>query len=361
MTDIALEIEGLTKTYGTQTVLRDLSLTAAAGEIYGLLGANGAGKTTAVEIAQGLRSRDGGRVRVLGVDPARDRRRLRHLVGAQLQSSALPDRLRVGEALRLFARLAGDVVDWRALRDDWGLGPLARRPFGALSGGERQRLFVALALVNRPRLVFLDELTQGLDAGARRATWQLVEQVRDQGATVVLVSHFMDEAERLCDRVGVLHQGRIVAAGRPGDVVAAVGGHVHVRFSLPDAEVAAAERDRWRRLPGVSDVFGVDPCRSPTRTDAEDPKAVASGGSTVDIACAAAAVVPLIAEIDRAGLAPTDLTVVRPTLEDAFVALTGTGTDGDGDDGRAGAADHDRPGVRATAGDPHRPTTEEAA
>jgi ABC-2 type transport system ATP-binding protein len=318
----AVEIEGLTKRYGDHLVLRDLSLSVAAGEIYGILGANGAGKTTAVEIVQGLRSRDGGRIRVLGLDPARDRRRLRHLVGAQLQSSALPDRLRVGEALRLFARLAGDVVDWRALRDGWDLGGLERRPFGALSGGERQRLFVALALVNRPRLVFLDELTQGLDAGARRETWRLVEQVRDQGTTVVLVTHFMDEAERLCDRVGVLHGGRIVAGGRPADVVDAVGGPVHVRFSLPGAAAAAEGRDRWRRLAGVS--------------------AVSTVRGTVDIACEAAATVPVIAELAGAGLAPTDLTVVRPSLEDAFVALTRDGQQGE----HGGDHDRDRTGGR---------------
>lgn len=316
MTDIppstrrpALEVEGLTKRYGYRVVLQDLSLSVPTGEIFGILGANGAGKTTAVEIVQGLRPRDAGRVRVLGFDPARDHRRLRHVVGSQLQSSALPDRLRVGEALRLFARLAGDVVDWRELRDGWDLGPLERRPFGALSGGERQRLFVALALVNRPRLVFLDELSQGLDAGARRDTWRLIEQVRDQGATVVLVTHFMDEAERLCDRVGVLHGGRIVTSGRPADVVAAVGGPVHVRFSLPGGAAAAGERDRWRRLPGVSDV--------------------STARGTVDIACGAAAAVPVIAELARAGLAPTDLTVVRPSLEDAFVALTRSDDTGD--------------------------------
>ncbi|HEV7760189.1 MAG TPA: ABC transporter ATP-binding protein, partial [Acidimicrobiales bacterium] len=174
----ALAVEGVTKAYGRHQVLHDVSFSVAQGEIFGLLGSNGAGKTTAVEIIQGIRGRDAGQVRVLGLDPTSQRAQLRHLVGAQLQSSALPDRLRVGEALRLFARLAGDVVDWRALRDEWDLGPLERRPFGALSGGEAQRLFLALALVNRPRIVFLDELTQGLDVAARRETWDHVEHVR---------------------------------------------------------------------------------------------------------------------------------------------------------------------------------------
>ena len=300
----ALDVEGVTKAYRGQRVLHDVSLTVAQGEIFGILGANGAGKTTAVEIVQGIRSRDGGRVWLLGLDPATERSRLRHLVGAQLQSSALPDRLRVGEALRLFARLAGDVVDWPTLRDDWTLGHLERRPFAALSGGERQRLFLALALVNRPRIVFLDELTQGLDVAARRETWDHVEHVRDEGATVVLVTHFMDEAERLCDRVGVLHGGRVVATGRPAELVAATGGPVRVGFSCPDPAVLAG----LDRVPGVVEV--VDGGAGPGRRAARE------------IACTATAVVPVVAELAARGLSPDDLTVTRPSLEDAFVALT---------------------------------------
>jgi ABC-2 type transport system ATP-binding protein len=297
----ALEVSGLSKAYGQHEVLRDVSFSVATREIFGILGANGAGKTTAVEIIQGIRTRDAGRISLLGLDPTTDRGRLRHLVGAQLQSSALPYRLRVGEALRLFARLAGDVVDSRALRDEWNLGHLERRPFAVLSGGERQRLFLALALVNRPRIVFLDELTQGLDASARRETWKLVEQVRDRGTTIVLVTHFMDEAERLCDRVGVLHGGRIVTDGRPSELVATLGGAVRVRFSCADAAVLTG----IEQGPGVAGV-----ARERER-------------STVDIACDATAVVPVVAELSRRGLTPDDLTVVRPSLEDAFVNITG--------------------------------------
>ena len=298
----AVEVAGLVKSYGrtAATVLDGLSFTVPQGEIFGLLGANGAGKTTAVEIVQGLRPHDRGDVRVLGLDPVADRSRLRHLVGSQLQSSALPDRLKVGEALRLFARLAGDVVDWKQLRDEWSLGHLERRAFGALSGGERQRLFLALALVNQPRLVFLDELTQGLDVGARRETWALIERVREAGSTVVLVTHFMDEAERLCDRVAVLHQGRITAAGRPTDLIASLGGPVHLRFSLPEAGTGVL--DDIDQVPGVAGVT-VD-------------------GRRVDIAAGAASTVAVTAELARRGLAPDDFTVVRPSLEDVFVALT---------------------------------------
>jgi ABC-2 type transport system ATP-binding protein len=301
----AVEVAGLVKSYGRTTVLDGLSFTVPQGEIFGLLGANGAGKTTAVEIVQGLRSHDRGDVRVLGLDPVSDRARLRHLVGSQLQSSALPDRLKVGEALRLFARLAGNVVDWAELRDEWSLGHLVRRPFGALSGGERQRLFLALALVNRPRLVFLDELTQGLDVAARRETWALIERVRDTGSTVVLVTHFMDEAERLCDRVAVVHEGRITATGRPDDLIASLGGSVHLRFSSPGADDLAG-------LDRIDGVAGVSVGGGPG----------AGGAVAVDIATSAATVVAVTAELSRRGLAPDDFTVVRPSLEDVFVALT---------------------------------------
>jgi len=180
MNTTAIHLDNLHKSYDGQPVLRGLSFSVESGEIFGIAGRNGAGKTTTIEILQGLRGRDSGAVEVLGLDPARDRARLRPLIGAQLQTSALPDRLRVGEALRLFARLAGGVVDWRALAESWRLERLLRASFGNLSGGERQRLFLALALVNDPRLVFLDELTQGLDPVARREAWHLVEQARNQ-------------------------------------------------------------------------------------------------------------------------------------------------------------------------------------
>jgi ABC-2 type transport system ATP-binding protein len=317
----ALDVAGVTKAYRGQTVLHDVSLTVAQGEIFGLLGANGAGKTTTVEIVQGIRPRDRGQVHLLGLDPATERSRLRHLVGAQLQSSALPDRLRVGEALRLFARLAGDVVDWRSLRDDWTLGHLERRPFAALSGGERQRLFLALALVNRPRIVFLDELTQGLDVAARRETWDHVDHVRDEGTTVVLVTHFMDEAERLCDRVGVLHGGRVVATGRPAELVAATGGPVRVGFGCPDPAVLAGVE----RVPGVVAVTtGRRPAVAATTVPAGPGAGHGDGGGLVpvEIACTAEAVVPVVAALAGRGVTPDDLTVTRPSLEDAFVALT---------------------------------------
>jgi ABC-2 type transport system ATP-binding protein len=300
METTAIHIENLHKSYDGQPVLRGLSFSVDAGEIFGIAGRNGAGKTTTVEILQGLRDRDSGRVEVLGLDPARQGAQLRPLLGAQLQTSALPDRLRVGEALRLFARLAGDVVDWRVLAESWGLSPLLKKPYSTLSGGQRQRLFLALALVNSPRLVFLDELTQGLDPVARRETWQLIEQARDQGATVVLVTHDMDEAERLCDRVAVIHEGRLLTLGRPVELVAAAG-TVGVRFSSP----SAVALEGLERVPGVVEV--------------------AYDGAAADISADPYAVVHIAAELARRQLATSDFTVIRPSLEDAVVSLLNGG------------------------------------
>jgi len=292
----AIEVSDLRKDYDGRPVLRGVDFRVADGEIFGIAGRNGAGKTTTVEIIQGLRSSDGGRVRVLGFDPLRDRAALRPLIGAQLQTSKLPDRLRVGEALRLFAGLAGDVVDWRALASVWRLDGMLRQAFGTLSGGQRQRLFLALALVNRPRLVFLDELTQGLDPAARRETWALVEQARDQGATIVLVTHDMDEAERLCDRVAVMSDGVVIAWGAPSELVA-FGGPVAMRFSSG----SAAALEGLERVPGVVEV----------RFDGR--VAQVSGGPR--------SVVLVAAELARRRVEPDDFTVVRPTLEDSVVAM----------------------------------------
>lgn len=296
MQNTAIEVHDLHKSYNGTPVLRGLSFAVPTGELFGIAGANGAGKTTAVEILQGLRSRDAGRVDVLGADPARQRAFLRGLVGAQLQTAALPDRLRVGEALRLFARLAGDVVDWRTLADAWQLGPLLRKPYGTLSGGQRQRLFLALALVNRPRLVFLDELTQGLDPAARRETWRLIAQARDQGATVVLVTHDMDEAERLCDRIAVIHEGRVLTCGRPRELVR-IAGTVDLRFSCPSASIL----EGLARAPGVVQIV--------------------YDGALAHITADTDAVVRLTAELHRRELGPSDFTVIRPSLEDAIVTL----------------------------------------
>ena len=240
-----IEVAGLTKRYGGQAVVDGISFHVDRGEIFGILGPNGAGKTTAVECMEGLRRRDSGQVRILGLDPRSDGHRLHQRIGVQLQETQLPDKLKVREALEMYASFYPDPADWRELLERWGLASQSRAPFAKLSGGQKQRLFIALALVGHPELVFLDELTAGLDPGARRATWKLISQVRDGGVTVVLVSHFMDEVEELCDRVAILDRGRIAALDTPG---AAPGGRSDPAASGPGS--AGQRGQARRRLPG---------------------------------------------------------------------------------------------------------------
>jgi ABC-2 type transport system ATP-binding protein len=292
-----IEVRDLVKRYGTHEAVRGVSFRVQRGELFGLLGANGAGKTTVVEILQGLRRPTSGHVRVLGLDPTADGDRLRRRVGAQLQDAALPERLRVGEALSLFASLHPDPRPVDELVAEWDLGHLLRRPFAGLSGGERQRLFVALALVGRPEVVFLDELTQNLDPLARRRTWEVVRRVRGTGTTVVLVTHDVEEAERLCDRIAVMDRGRVVADGTPEAIVEALGGTATVVFT--DGELDA------RRLLGVPGVERVQRHGPEVRVQGSGPVLAHVGAHLV-----------------HAGRPPLDLRVERPSLEERFVALT---------------------------------------
>jgi ABC-2 type transport system ATP-binding protein len=222
--DTVIEVSNLQKRYGDLTAVRDVTFTVGRGEVFGLLGPNGAGKTTTVEILVGLRRRDGGEVRVLGLDPTGEGRALRPRIGVQLQSAVLPDRLTVGEAITLFASFYGRTVDHGALLERWGLADKRRTAFKDLSGGQRQRLFILLALLHEPEVVFLDELTTGLDPQARRATWDLLRELRGEGVTVVLVTHDMEEAATLCDRVAIVDHGSVVALDTPAELVARLGG-----------------------------------------------------------------------------------------------------------------------------------------
>lgn len=296
--DAAVSVEGLHKRYGDLVAVEEVSFRVESGEIFGILGPNGSGKTTTVECLQGLRRPDGGVLRVLGLDPRASGVELRRRIGCQLQESALPDRLRVWEALDLFAALTSRAVDWRRLVRDWGLEDKRDASFHSLSGGQRQRLLVALALVNRPEVVFLDEMTTGLDPVARRVAWELIAAVRGQGATVVLVTHAMEEAERLCDRLVVLDRGRVVAAGTPAAIAAAHGGDTRLRFSADGHELGWLDR--------VAHV-----------------RAVARHGSTVEVR-GDGPVLPLAAAaLVEHGIVPHDLRVEQPTLEDAFLNLVG--------------------------------------
>ena len=297
MTAPVVEVDGLVKRYGDVEVVSDVHFSVGRGELFGLLGTNGAGKTTTVEILQGLRRSDSGTVRVLGLDPAGAGDQLRRRIGAQLQDAALPDRMRVGEALALFAALHPAPRPTSELVEEWQLGDILRRPFAALSGGERQRLFVALALVGRPELVFLDELTQNLDPMARRHTWDVVRHVRDAGTTVVLVTHDVEEAERLCDRIVVMDHGRVVADGTPAAIVDELGGSATVRFTDPEIDVRTL-----RTLPGVAAARRHGP---EVRVEGSGPLLAFVGAHLV-----------------AAGRPALDLRVDRPSLEDRFVALT---------------------------------------
>jgi len=298
LSESVIAIEHLRKTYGSVVAVEDVSFEVQQGEIFGLLGPNGAGKTTSVECVQGLRRRDGGEVRVLGLDPRTQATELRRSIGSQLQQSALPDRMRVWEALDLFAAFAPERVDWRALMSAWGLDSLAGRAFGNLSGGQRQRLLIALALVNEPQVVFLDEMTTGLDPAARRATWDLIREVRARGCTIVLVTHFMEEAERLCDRIAIMDAGRIVATGTPQALIAAEPAGVRVQFTTSVPELGF--------LGKVDHVAAVQ----------RDGERVEVDGNGPVLALVAAALV-------KHGIVPDDLRVERPTLEDVFLRLTG--------------------------------------
>jgi ABC-2 type transport system ATP-binding protein len=236
----ALDLTHLRKTYRQKVAVDDVSLRVAEGEIFGILGPNGAGKTTTVECAAGLRRPDGGSVRVFGINPYTDRREARTLVGVQLQESQLQDKLTVAEALDLYASFYPRAADTDGLLDRLGLTAQRNTRYKKLSGGQKQRLSIALALVGRPRLVVFDELTTGLDPAARRESWQLVRDLRDDGVTVLLVTHYADEAERLCDRVAIIQAGRLAACGRPAALIAAaeaVSG-TGPRGTLDDAIVA---------------------------------------------------------------------------------------------------------------------------
>ena len=252
----AVEVRDLEKRYGAVTAVAGLSLTAAAGEVLAILGPNGAGKTTTVEVCEGYRRPDSGTVRVLGLDPVADARRLRPRVGVMLQGGGGYPGAKAGEMLRLLAAYAAEPLDPAELLDRLGLSSSAGTAYKRLSGGQKQRLSLAMAVVARPELVFLDEPTAGLDPQARHATWDVVRQLRADGVTVVLTTHYMEEAERLADQVVVVDGGRVVALGSPADLTRD-GADGQLRFTATGRAGpgraggrAAVEGDGVRAAPG---------------------------------------------------------------------------------------------------------------
>jgi ABC-2 type transport system ATP-binding protein len=295
--DPVIHVRGLRKSYGSRTVVKDFDLDVAAGEVVGIIGANGAGKTTTVECLQGLRRPDAGQIRVLGLDPVRDADAVRRRIGSQLQDSALPDRLRVDEAIELFA--TSRARDATELLDQFGLTARRRSVFASLSGGERQRLFLVLALLNRPQLVILDELTQGLDPSARRNVWSAIDQLHDLGTTVLLVTHEMAEAEALCGRVIVMRDGHVLDEGAPAELVARHAGWATVRFRAPaDATTLLSA---LAGAPGVRDVL--------------------HAGDDVVVHGERQVIAQVGAQLVRHDYLPDDLRVEVPDLESALLTL----------------------------------------
>lgn len=293
-----IEVSGLRKSYGGRAVVDDISFTVEEGEIFGILGPNGAGKTTTVECVEGLRVPDQGRVRVTGLDPVADHKQVSRVLGAQLQESELQSKITVREALDLYASFYPSPLDAAPLAERLGLTPGLTTRFAKLSGGQKQRLFIALALIGNPRIVVLDELTTGLDPRARRDTWQLIEDVRAGGVTVLLVTHFMEEAQRLCDRIAVIDKGRVAALDTPAGLIRRSAGATVISFT-PSAPLD--DRD-LNALPQLASIEHKDGRITLSGTD-----------ETVN------AVITLLA---RHHITAHQLRVSDATLDDAFLDLT---------------------------------------
>ena len=296
-----IEVAGLRKTYAGRAVVDGVSFTVGEGEIFGILGPNGAGKTTTVECVEGLRAADEGHVRVAGLDPVRDHAQVTGILGAQLQESEIQPKLTVKEALELYSAFYPAPLDWRPLADRLRLTDKLGTRFAKLSGGQKQRLFIALALVGNPRVVVLDELTTGLDPRSRRDTWELIEEVRDSGVTVLLVTHFMEEAQRLCDRIAVIDKGRVAALDTPAGLISRAAGSTVISFtpSAPLDERALAG------LPAVTSV------------DHKDGRVTLNGTDDT--------VTALLTLLARQHITAHQLRVSDATLDDAFLDLTGAG------------------------------------
>jgi ABC-2 type transport system ATP-binding protein len=298
-----IEVDNLVKRYGDMTAVDGISFAVEEGEIFGILGPNGAGKTTTVECVEGLRSPDGGTIRVGGLDPQRDEDRLRDLLGVQLQESQLPEKLRVGEAMELYSSFYREPADWRRLIDSLHLTDKIGTQFRRLSGGQKQRLSIALALIGNPKVAVLDELTTGLDPQARRDAWDLIEDIRARGVTIVLVTHFMEEAERLCDRLAVIDAGKIVAIDSPAGLVSSVDDRQRIRFR-PSAPIDHA---LLMALPEVT--------------------AVERAGSQLVVTGTGDLLLAVTTTLARNKVVAADLRAEQASLDDAFVALTGRSID----------------------------------
>ena len=293
----AVTVSNLVKRYGRFVAVDDVSFSIQEGEIFGIIGPNGAGKTTTVECISGLRVPDSGSISVCGLSPQRDRDRVRDLVGVQLQESALPPRLRVGEAVELFAAFYADPLDPRKVLESLGIKDIERTAFKNLSGGQKQRVSIALALVGNPKIAILDELTTGLDPEARRETWALIERMRDRGVTVILVTHFMDEAETLCDRVALINRGRLAV------------------LDTPEAIAAGSAGNRLRFVPS-------QPVQDEALYAVDGVQAVERKGRFVTVTGTGDLAASLIRALAADGVQVSALEATHGNLDDAFIRLT---------------------------------------
>ena len=300
MSQPVIEVRGIYKAYGSTVAVHDVSFDVRQGEIFGLIGPNGAGKTTTMECVEGLRRPDRGHISVLALDPVRDIRRLQNRIGVQLQQAHLQKRIKVSEAVDFWASLYDRPVDGARLLDQLGLTDKRQSRFMTLSGGQQQRLFIALALINDPELVFLDELTTGLDPQARRAIWDLVRGIRDRGKTVFLTTHLMEEAERLCDRVAIIERGRIIDIDTPAALVARHCPERTVRLSTDDERAEGC----FRETDGL-DAVDRDASRYTLRGRGED------------------LVTRIIQCLSHHRIHVTEFSTELPNLEDVFLKLTG--------------------------------------
>ena len=292
-----ITVQHLVKKYGDFVAVNDVSLSIKEGEVFGIIGPNGAGKTTAVECISGLRTPDSGSISIYGLSPQEDRNRIRQFLGVQLQESSMPPRLRAGEAVKLFASFYPNPVNPNSLLETLGISHAKNSPYKKLSGGQKQRLSIALALVGNPKVAILDELTTGLDPEARRETWALIESIRDRGATVILVTHFMDEAERLCDRLALINHGKLVVLDTP-EAVAALAGGTRVRF-VPSQPV---DDKTLYAIPGVVEV--------------ERKERYITVTGTGDLAAS------ILDSLARIGVHISNIDARGGNLDDAFVKLT---------------------------------------
>jgi len=292
-------VQDLVKTYGNLRAVNGTSFEVHENEVFGIVGPNGAGKTTMVECIVGLRVPDGGSISILGLNPKTDGYKLRQLIGIQLQEGKFPDRIKTREVMEVFSSLYARSLPVKPVLEQVGLLDKADSYFDNLSGGQKQRLAIALSLLSDPPLVFFDELTTGLDPQARRAMWGLVKDIRDTGKTIVLVTHFMEEAERLCDRVAIMDHGRIVALDTPANLVGSIGGGLAVSFLADDVGL-------------VAQLQSMAQCK------------VVAANQEVFIQCADYRVVgEVIRFLGDSGCDFDNFTITKPTLEDAFLAITG--------------------------------------